>query len=91
MIHLPDKRIAVTGGDGSPTREFLYFEDCADAIALASERYDRSDPVNIGAGAVVAIDDEDDMLWVITVYEPTPVEWRDGFRERRAEDDVPTM
>ncbi|MBI3318382.1 MAG: GDP-L-fucose synthase [Candidatus Omnitrophica bacterium] len=40
----------VCWGDGSPTREFLYVEDCAEAIALAMERYDSADPVNIGAG-----------------------------------------
>jgi GDP-L-fucose synthase len=37
-------------GTGRATREFLYAGDCAEAIALATERYDRSEPVNIGAG-----------------------------------------
>jgi GDP-L-fucose synthase len=37
-------------GDGSPTREFLYVGDCARAIVMAAERYDGSEPVNIGAG-----------------------------------------
>src|SRR5687768_12004093 len=37
-------------GDGTPTREFLYVEDAVEAILLASERYDSSDPVNIGSG-----------------------------------------
>ena len=41
--------------------------------------------------AVLPIDEEDEMLWVITVYEPTLVEWRDGFKERRVEDDMSTM
>jgi hypothetical protein len=41
--------------------------------------------------AVLAVDEEDEMLWVITVYEPTLVEWRDGFKERRVEDDMSTM
>ena len=40
----------VLWGDGSPTREFLYVEDCADGIALAAERYDGAEPVNLGAG-----------------------------------------
>ncbi|HEY2955104.1 MAG TPA: GDP-L-fucose synthase [Candidatus Eisenbacteria bacterium] len=44
-------------GDGSATREFLYVSDAAEAIVLAAERYDRSDPVNIGAGREVAIRD----------------------------------
>jgi len=45
----------VCWGDGSPTREFLYVEDCAEAILLATERYDRSDPVNIGTGCEISI------------------------------------
>ena len=42
-------------GTGSASREFLYVEDAADAIALATERYDGADPVNIGAGREIAI------------------------------------
>ena len=42
-------------GDGTPTREFLYVEDCAEGIALAIERYDGSDPVNLGTGREVQI------------------------------------
>ena len=40
----------VCWGDGTPTREFLHVEDCARAIVMATERYDSSEPVNIGAG-----------------------------------------
>lgn len=40
----------VLWGDGSPTREFLFVEDCARAIALAAEKYDGDEPVNLGAG-----------------------------------------
>ena len=47
----------VVWGDGSPTREFLYVEDCAEAIVLATERYDMPDPVNIGAGMEISIKD----------------------------------
>jgi GDP-L-fucose synthase len=42
-------------GDGSATREFLYVEDAADAILLASERYDSSEPVNLGSGEEISI------------------------------------
>src|SRR3954465_8967812 len=42
-------------GDGSPTREFLYVEDAAEAFALAAERYDGEEPVNIGGGKEVSI------------------------------------
>jgi GDP-L-fucose synthase len=44
-------------GDGSATREFLFVEDCAEAIALATERYDGDAPVNIGAGFEISIRD----------------------------------
>jgi GDP-L-fucose synthase len=42
-------------GTGSATREFLYVEDAAEAIVLAMEKYNRSDPVNIGAGFEISI------------------------------------
>jgi GDP-L-fucose synthase len=45
----------VCWGDGSPTREFLYVEDCAEAIVLAAERYDRAEAVNVGAGFEISI------------------------------------
>jgi GDP-L-fucose synthase len=38
-------------GDGSPTREFLYVDDCAEGVVLAAEKYDSSDPLNIAGGA----------------------------------------
>ncbi len=44
-------------GDGSPTREFLYVEDCAEGIYLAAERYSDSDPVNLGTGGEITIKD----------------------------------
>ena len=42
-------------GDGSPTREFLYVSDAAEGLVLAAERYDDSDPVNLGSGGEIAI------------------------------------
>jgi GDP-L-fucose synthase len=45
----------VIWGTGRATREFLYVEDCAEAIALATERYDAPEPVNIGAGFEITI------------------------------------
>ncbi len=47
----------VLWGDGSPTREFLYVEDCARAIALAAEKYDGAEPVNLGAGWEISMKD----------------------------------
>ena len=51
-----DQRIEVWG-DGTPTREFLYVDDAAEGILLAAERYDSSDPVNLGSGHEISITD----------------------------------
>ncbi|HEV8454273.1 MAG TPA: GDP-L-fucose synthase [Gemmatimonadales bacterium] len=42
-------------GDGSPTREFLFVEDAAEAILLAAEHYDGPEPVNLGSGEEITI------------------------------------
>ena len=47
----------VAWGDGTATREFLYVEDAAEAIVLAAERYDKPEPVNVGAGFEISIGD----------------------------------
>jgi GDP-L-fucose synthase len=47
----------VLWGDGTPTREFLFVEDAAEGILLAAERYDSSDPVNLGSGEEIAVRD----------------------------------
>src|SRR5881296_1380946 len=47
----------VCWGDGTPTREFLYVEDAAEAIVLAAERYDGAEPVNLGSGVEISIRD----------------------------------
>ena len=44
-------------GSGQATREFLYVEDGAEGIILASERYDRPEPVNLGTGVEISIRD----------------------------------
>ncbi|MHC4674525.1 MAG: GDP-L-fucose synthase family protein [Planctomycetota bacterium] len=51
-----DDRI-VCWGDGSPTREFLYVEDAAEAILLATKKYNHPDPVNLGSGREISIAD----------------------------------
>ncbi len=45
----------VLWGDGSPTREFLYVDDCAEGLALAAARYDGAEPVNLGTGVETSI------------------------------------
>jgi GDP-L-fucose synthase len=47
----------VVWGTGKPTREFLYVEDCAEAIVLATEKYNKPNPINIGAGFEISIKD----------------------------------
>jgi GDP-L-fucose synthase len=53
MIEAEDE--VVLWGDGSPTREFLYVDDCVDGLVLAAERYDAPEPVNLGAGKEISI------------------------------------
>jgi GDP-L-fucose synthase len=47
----------VVWGTGKPTREFLYVEDAAEGILLAAERYNESQPVNLGSGMEISIQD----------------------------------
>jgi len=49
------ERQVVVWGTGQASREFLFVEDCARAVVLAAERYDKPDPVNIGAGFEITI------------------------------------
>lgn len=51
-----DEKIVVWG-DGSPTREFLYVEDAVQAILLAAEKYNKSEPVNLGSAFEISIKD----------------------------------
>jgi GDP-L-fucose synthase len=44
-------------GDGTPSREFLYVEDAAEGVVLATLRYDKPDPVNLGTGREITIKD----------------------------------
>jgi GDP-L-fucose synthase len=50
-------REIVVWGTGKATREFFYVEDASEAIVLATERYNKSEPVNIGAGFEISIRD----------------------------------
>ncbi len=47
----------IVWGTGKPTREFLYVEDAAEGIVSATEKYNKSDPINIGAGFEISIKD----------------------------------
>lgn len=58
----------VVWGTGSASREFLYVEDAAEAIILATERYNKSDPVNIGAGFEITIKDLVELITRLTDF-----------------------
>jgi len=56
-------------GTGSVSREFLYVEDAADGIVLATEKYNKSEPVNLGAGFEIAIKDLAMLIARLTEYQ----------------------
>ncbi|HEY7693095.1 MAG TPA: GDP-L-fucose synthase [Gaiellaceae bacterium] len=58
----------VLWGDGSPTREFLYVEDAAEAFMLAAARYDGAEPVNVGAGKEISIRDLAELVAELTGF-----------------------
>jgi GDP-L-fucose synthase len=55
-------------GDGSPTREFLYVEDAAEGILLATEKYNDSEPVNLGSGVEISIKELTHLIARLTGY-----------------------
>jgi GDP-L-fucose synthase len=59
----------VLWGDGSPTREFLYVEDCVEGLALAAERYDGAEPVNLGTGVETSIRETAELVAEIVGFE----------------------
>jgi len=67
------QREVVVWGDGTATREFLYVADAAEAIVLACEGYDQSDPVNIGSGMEISIRELTEMIARLTRFEGTIV------------------
>lgn len=56
-------------GTGRATREFLYVDDCADGIVLATERYEDADPVNLGSGSEISIHDLAVKIAALTGFE----------------------
>ena len=73
-------------GTGEPTREFLYVKDAAEGILDATERYDESDPVNLGSGMEISIRDLIETIAEATGFEGD-IEWDtskpDGQMRRR--------
>jgi GDP-L-fucose synthase len=63
-----DEREIVLWGDGSPTREFLYVEDCAEGIVVAAQRYDGREPVNLGTSNEISIRDLAELIADLTGF-----------------------
>jgi GDP-L-fucose synthase len=59
----------VLWGDGSPTREFLYVDDCVEGLLLAADRYDGADPVNLGTSEEISIRDLAELIAELTGFE----------------------
>jgi GDP-L-fucose synthase len=59
----------VVWGTGKPTREFCYVEDAAEGIILAMERYNKSEPVNIGTGSEISIKDLAELIRELTGFQ----------------------
>jgi GDP-L-fucose synthase len=59
----------VLWGDGSPTREFLYVEDCGEGLLLAADRYDGGEPVNLGTSEEISIRDLAELVAELTGFE----------------------
>jgi GDP-L-fucose synthase len=64
----------VAWGDGTPTREFIYVEDAAEGITLATERYNSSEPVNIGSSFEISIKDLTETVARLTGFTGT-IRW----------------
>ena len=80
-----EKKI-VAWGSGRATREFLYVEDAAEGIVLATEKYNKPDPVNLGAGFEISIKDLAELICELAGFHGR-IEWDtskpDGQPRRR--------
>ena len=80
------ERQIVVWGTGNATREFLYVEDAAEGIVLAAEKYNKADPVNLGAGFEISIRSLVELICEITRF-AGEIEWDiskpDGQPRRR--------
>lgn len=70
--HLP----VVLWGDGSPKREFLYVDDLADACFVAMQKYNSSEPLNVGTGEDISIKELAEIVGEVSEY-PGQIVWDD--------------
>ena len=67
MVDADDE--VVLWGDGSPTREFLFVDDCVEGLLLAAGRYDGAAPVNLGTGVETSIRELAETIAALTGFE----------------------
>jgi GDP-L-fucose synthase len=72
MLDSPER--VTLWGDGSPTREFLYVDDCVEGITLAADRYDGAEPVNLGTGAEISIQELAELIAELAGFDGE-IEW----------------
>jgi GDP-L-fucose synthase len=86
MVEAEDE--VVLWADGSPTREFLYVDDCVEGLVLAAERYDAPEPVNLGAGKEISIRELAELIADVTGFAGRIVwdEEKPGGQPRRSVD-----
>ena len=81
-----DEKSIVVWGTGQASREFLYVEDAAEGIVLATEKYDKPDPVNLGAGFEMTIKELAELICELAGFDGR-IEWDttkpDGQPRRR--------
>ena len=73
-------------GDGSPSRDFLYVDDAARAAILAAEKYEKSDPINIGSGKEITIKELAELIKKLMNAENITIKWniqKPGGQPRR--------
>jgi len=68
----------VCWGTGAASREFLYVEDCAEALALATARYDGAEPVNVGTGREITVRELAQLIARLTGFAGR-IEWDPSF------------
>ena len=68
----------VLWGTGSPTREFLYVDDCVEGILLGAEHYNEPQPVNLGSGTEISITDLAGLIAQFTGFEGK-IRWDDSM------------
>jgi nucleoside-diphosphate-sugar epimerase len=66
---IADEQSITCWGTGSASREFLYVDDCAQAIVTATERYDSPEPVNIGVGKEITIRELVELITRVTGFD----------------------